>query len=164
MKKTLRLLLFEDCNRSCEGCCNKQWDLNNLPVVNDFTPYDEIILTGGEPMLKHQLVRDTIHFIRKTNQHAKIIMYTAMTTMPHTLAGILYRLDGLTVTLHNQDDVLPWVLFDSITRTIGKSLRLNVFDEVDLSDYQIPEFWQIKDNIEWLEDCPLPDNEVFMRL
>ena len=49
MKKTLRLLLFEDCNRNCKKCCNKQWDLKLLPEVGSFKDWDEIILTGGEP-------------------------------------------------------------------------------------------------------------------
>ena len=166
MKKTLRLLLFEDCNRSCEGCCNKQWDLSKLPVVNDFTPYDTIILTGGEPMLQPQTVWDVMYDIGQTNQDAKIILYTAMTTEPYTLMSLLKYLDGLTITLHNQQDIIPFLCFNNILGMdlAEKSLRLNVFNEVNISDYQIPVIWQIKENIEWIEDCPLPDNEVFMRL
>ena len=47
----LRLLLFEECNRSCPGCCNRDWDLQPLPVCYDLPPYRIILLTGGEPML-----------------------------------------------------------------------------------------------------------------
>lgn len=167
MKKTLRLLLFEDCNRSCEGCCNKQWDLSKLPVVSDFTPYDEIILTGGEPMLKPEIVFRTIRMIRNQNISARIILYTAMTDKANTLLFILENLDGLTITLHDEQDILPYIAFrmliDRYRFNNAKSLRLNVFSGVDARRYA-NEDWQIKDNIEWLEDCPLPDNEVFMRL
>lgn len=45
--KKLRLLLHEECNRNCKGCCNKDWDLNALEIEDDFTDYDEILITGG---------------------------------------------------------------------------------------------------------------------
>ncbi len=164
MKKTLRLLLFEDCNRNCEGCCNKQWDLSKLPVVKDFTPYDTIILTGGEPMLYPHRVTSLIDIIRFENPKVKIILYTAMTTKLRELVSILNMIDGLTVTLHDQSDFAPLLCFDSLIYGIDKTLRLNVFEGVDMFDYELFSGWQIKENIEWLEDCPLPDNEVFMRL
>ncbi len=165
MKKTLRLLLFEDCNRSCEGCCNKQWDLSKLPVVKDFTPYDEIILTGGEPMLHPEIVDTVSSFIRLINPTAKIILYTAMTTTFSTLIHTLKKIDGLTVTLHDQQDVIPFLLFDDLIDDdlrYSKSLRLNIFSGVHVMI--LPDMWKEKENIEWLENCPLPDNEVFMRL
>lgn len=74
--KKLRLLLFEKCNRNCKGCCNKQWDLSKLPIENDFTGYKLIILTGGEPLLEPDLVKNVIRMIRNKTD-AKIILYTA---------------------------------------------------------------------------------------
>ena len=50
-KDKLRLLLLDDCNRNCPGCCNRDWDLQALPLCQDYTPYRLIMLTGGEPML-----------------------------------------------------------------------------------------------------------------
>ena len=166
MKKTLRLLLFEDCNRNCEGCCNKQWDLSKLPVVKDFTPYHTIILTGGEPMLYPHRVTSLIDIIRFENPKVKIILYTAMTTKLYTLRNILREINGLTVTLHDQQDVIPFLYFANILSKsdLSKSLRMNVFEGVNLYDYKISFAWQLKNHIKWLEDCPLPDNEVFMRL
>ena len=64
-RKKLRLLLFETCNRSCEGCCNKDWDLTSLSVCTDYTPYREILLTGGEPLLQPELVVQAIREIRE---------------------------------------------------------------------------------------------------
>lgn len=49
--RKLRLLFTKDCNRDCPGCCNKDWDLDHLPVCADFKPYDLVMITGGEPML-----------------------------------------------------------------------------------------------------------------
>lgn len=62
--KKLRLLLFKECHRGCEGCCNKDWDLKSLLKADNFLPYDEILLTGGEPMLDPLLVIDAAERIR----------------------------------------------------------------------------------------------------
>ena len=48
MDMKLRLVLFEACDRCCPGCCNHDWDLKNLPVCTDYTPYEMIMLTGGQ--------------------------------------------------------------------------------------------------------------------
>lgn len=151
--KILRLLLFSSCNRACPGCCNKQWDLDALPVGDGYAGYDQIILTGGEPMLNPSLVMQTIRDIRQESS-AAIILYTAK---PERLPFVMPYLDGATVTLHEQADV---AVFRALPKMRG-SLRVNVFAGVDIGP--VPG-WKVKRNIEWIEDCPLPENEVFMRL
>jgi len=164
MKKKLRLLLFSTCNRSCEGCCNKQWDLNELPVCTDFTGYDEIILTGGEPMLNPMLVEQTAKRVREDHQGA-LYMYTAKLDDISYLIRLLEDLDGLCVTLHEQEDVHVWQSFNHYLPASqrSKSLRLNVFDGIDLDGIDTTD-WVVKEGIEWIADCPLPPGEVFMRL
>ena len=61
----LRLLLFEECGRNCPGCCNRDWDLQALPVCQDFTPYQIIMLTGGEPMLHPEIIHSAVTEIRR---------------------------------------------------------------------------------------------------
>ena len=158
-KKSLRLLLFTDCNRSCPLCCTKQWDLSELEVEKDFASYEEIILTGGEPLLKPLFVHKVIRKIRQqTNK--PIYLYTAMASI--TLTGILNKIQGLTFTLHDQRDVEPfWMIKDTLEQE-GKSLQLNVFEGINLSDMELSR-WNVKKEIKWLKDCPLPENEVFKR-
>lgn len=150
----LRLLLFSSCNRSCAGCCNNDWDLNALPVAKDFRGYDMVILTGGEPMLNPRLVAATAHRIR-CQTDAPIILYTAK---PEQLPEVMPFLDGVTVTLHEQADVPT---FRRAAAKLTGSRRVNVFKDVNVPD--IPG-WEMKRDIEWIEDCPLPADEVFMRL
>lgn len=158
----LRLLLFPECNRSCEGCCNKQWDLNSIPKCEDFSEYSTIMLTGGEPMLRPEIIIDTIVKIREQNENAKIILYTAMV---EGLSRVIPFLDGLTLTLHDPLDIKPFEIFDqSMIGSSKFSLRLNVFEEVNYHDISCKNNWQIKNNIQWIENCPLPEDEVFMRL
>ena len=45
---------------------------------------------------------------------------------------------------------------------VKKSLRLKVFKGVDVSGIDLS-LWDVKDNIEWIKDCPLPEDEVLMR-
>jgi hypothetical protein len=45
---------------------------------------------------------------------------------------------------------------------VGKSLRLNVFKGVSLAELNLS-CWKVKPNIKWIKNCPLPEDEVFMR-
>lgn len=157
-KPKLRLLLFEECQRNCPGCCNRGWDIKHLPVCQDYTPYRLIMLTGGEPMLHPEMVRTAVAAIR-AQTNAPIYLYTAMVD---GLDDLLPILDGVTVTLHDRADVAPFEQFVRSARNLqGKSLRLNVFEEA--GTVTCPDGWQVKDHIQWIPNCPLPDGEVLMR-
>ena len=159
--KKLRLLVTEKCNRNCQKCCNKQYDLKNLPICKDYTPYGEISLTGGEPMLVPQIVRTIILKIRTTNP-CPIYLYTAKVDKIQSVLSTLFFIDGIVLTLHKQKDVKPFLLLNKLLPGgCRKSLRLNVFREVKLPDRDFNK-WRIKE-VEWITNCPLPKDEVFMR-
>lgn len=162
--KKLRLILFEECDRDCEGCCNKDWHLDTLERETDFTGYDEIMLTGGEPMLRPLIVMDTaINIRKKTN--AKIYMYTAKINNYYEILAVLHYINGITVTLHEQQDIPDFNWLNSILSRyeLDKSFRLNVFKNVDISNIDTS-IWKVKYEIEWIDKCPLPKNEVLKRL
>lgn len=163
--KKLRLLVTERCSRNCHNCCNKNWDLSKLPVEEDFSQYDMIMLTGGEPMLDVKILIDVIVHI-KYETDAPIYVYTAMVNDTKSALRVLDWADGMTVTLHDQTDVEPFLIFHYAINAEGmkdKSLRLNIFRGVNINIESLT-LWQIKNNIEWIEDCPLPKDEVFKRL
>jgi hypothetical protein len=162
----LRLLLHSQCNRSCEGCCNKDWDLKNLPIVTSYKGYEKILITGGEPLLTPSLLFLTIESIQEENPSAKIYLYTANVARADLIFAFLAILDGVTVTLHEQQDVFDFVKLNDLLLgqgIINKSLRLNVFKGINIS-YGNLSLWKVKNDIEWIKDCPLPRDEVFMRL
>lgn len=161
--KKLRLLLTKECDKGCPGCCNKDWDLDNLQICTSFKGYNEILLTGGEPMLDYKLVYQTIKKIRKENSKAKIYMYTAKVDNLEESFNILNMIDGITVTLHEESDVPSFLKFENYNYQHNKSLRLNIFKGVSLNGLEFKN-WKIKDNIKWIRNCPLPKDEVFMRL
>lgn len=163
--KALRLILFKICPKSCEGCCNKDWDLDNLPVVQSFSGYDEVLLTGGEPMLDPDLVRKVIHQIRQENVTCKIYMYTALPQHPNTI-GVLRELDGITITIREQRNVKDFYSFMyrvSDVLLVEKSIRVNIFKGIVVSDSMLSRV-NVKSDLEWIKNCPLPVNEVLMRL
>ena len=171
--RKLRLLFTKDCNRDCPGCCNKDWDLDSLPVCTDFTPYDLVMITGGEPMLYPEQLLHLIRRIREENPKAKIILYTAWTGVINgDRERILKELDGITYTVHEQRDWCTFARIDSALSWWGmehsKSLRLNVFKEANVPEPCFQDRrhgnWKIKRDIEWIPDCPLPEGEVFMRV
>ncbi len=162
----LRLLLFPECNRSCEGCCNKDWDLDNIPVNIGFDGYEMILLTGGEPMLSPLLVADVCRDIRQVTD-VPIILYTAKSKRPLDLVAMLNWVDGITLTLHEQYDVKGFQDLDRYIMLIPhieeKSLRLNIFSNVDMTGVDTYG-WTVQDNMVWVKDCPLPEGEVLQRL
>ena len=168
--KKLRLIIFEDCNRACPGCCNNDWDIKSLPICEfkDLVNYDEVMITGGEPMLNLDLVKKVTF---KTRPDTKVILYTAKVDEPDDLIEFMDHLSGITLTLHDQDDVEPFLefskkLFSSYVNVSQISLRLNVFSGIEfpIYSYAILNRWAIKSNMEWIKDCPLPNEEVLMRL
>ena len=110
--KKLRLLLFEKCERNCDGCCNELYDLKALPVEENFGQYDVVLLTGGEPMLEPQFVIDTAMEITKQDPMTKIYVYTAKVDDIEATLGVMFATNGLTVTLHGQEDVEPFRVFN----------------------------------------------------
>lgn len=174
--RTLRLIVTRKCNRSCEGCCNKQnaFVESNVPkylyLETDVTDYETIILTGGEPLLEFEKLKGVIDSIRRLNPDAKIIVYTANVQMKDEIIELLYLVDGITITIHEQKDVDDfnrlnfWLLrLKTYKLDNNKTLRLNQFAGIEVY-MQDPSLWKIKDNIEWIEDCPLPENETIAQL
>ena len=161
----MRLILWPTCNRDCPGCCNKSFSYEALPRVEAFTGYKSIILTGGEPLLHPDMVRELIRGIRSVcDPDTRLLLYTAKYDI-NSVSKVLWLLDGMTITLHDQDDVEPfmrlyaWMLTGNEAE--GKSMRLNVFAGIDVPD--VTDIFAIKRDIVWKENCPLPEGEVLMR-
>ncbi len=176
MNKKLRLVVTDCCHNQCPLCCNKRYDMTQLPVV-DRWDYDEVMITGGEPSLFSNRVRELVESIRTldaaSGKSRKIYMYTAVYSSTF-VAYLLDCLDGIVASPHNQRDVVQFVeLVKQIEwgQTCGhkdysdKSFRLNLFPEVKKQlppDIDLSK-WQIKD-MEWLDDCPVPDGEDLRRI
>ena len=173
--RKLRLLVTTECPNKCPLCCNNQFDFDKLPRVKDFD-YDEIMITGGEPLLFASETSKLIDAIRIINPilypnevTPKIYVYTSMCDMYSILT--VFNADGIVVTPHSKKDVDNFILSNDFLLHYSRfkkdklSLRLNLFKDIkemlpkdiDLS------LWQVKD-MEWIKDCPVPQGESFRRL
>lgn len=165
--KKLRLLITKACPKQCDGCCNKDWKLDELPVCTDYSGYDEILITGGEPLLRLTRITSIIMDIRRSNKDVKIYIYTAFPSSSIGKFLLNGFVNGITFTLHEQKDVNKFKELDIFIALLNKqlkpSLRLNIFKGVVINTDSLVADWVIKSNIEWIKDCPLPTDEVFMR-
>ena len=158
--KRARLIFTTDCNRNCKGCCNKNWKYAPPRDISfdELLTYNEIIITGGEPML---YINELTTLIRRLKAHDKrIIVYTAMPKSYEIFNSILQLIDGITLTIHTKNDFKTFISMglDKIN-IIDKSLRLNVFPNIEL----INDNWSIK-KLVWIKDCPLPSGEELVKL
>jgi len=165
--KKLRLLITEKCEKNCPGCCNNDWDLNALEIETDYSQYDLIMMTGGEPMLDpYGTVMKAMELYDKSK--AKIVMYTADVGHLGKTLMVLSAIDGITVTLHDQEDAKDFVsLYGYLNyrkgEARGKTMRLNIFKDIDISHLPNLSLWKVKTGMEWIKNCSLPEGEVFKR-
>lgn len=182
MNKKLRLLVTAKCHNKCPMCCNNQFDIEKIPVVDRFD-YDEISITGGEPLLVDcggmtgHLV-DSIKVIQQAMglPTSKFYLHTSYFGFV-TLRGCSYDFDGICLTPHKKADIEEFIDINAMmleqkksgyTKNIFNpycSLRLNLFadmkallpKDIDLS------LWKVKE-MEWMKDCPVPEGEDFRRI
>ena len=181
MNTKLRLLVTAKCHNDCPLCCNKQFNLNELEVVNRWD-YEEIMITGGEPLASNRTTSYLIKMIMGIRAiwdaqgwKGKIYLYTS-TRRADLIIKIIPYLDGIVYTPHNTKELHTFMQFASarsfVRRVTDQSLRLNLFKEVadaeviKIFSYNsaiIQKLWQIKP-IEWIPNYPLPEGEDFKRI
>ena len=171
--KTLRLILTYDCPRNCPGCCNKQGPFRPENVVKwngRLDRYNMVIITGGEPLMYPFTLLEHATHMKRERPDLKLVLYTAKIDEPDVIENMLNYFDGITITIHNQADVDDFrrLNFQLLRRKRwiqdnNKSLRLNVFEGIDLLTVN-DSLWKIKKDIVWIPDCPLPGHEVIRRM
>lgn len=178
MNRKLRLLVTTDCPNKCPMCCNNQFDFSKLPVVDRWS-YDEVMITGGEPMLYERKLLNLVRSIRDISEIEcgnipKVYVYTSL-CRSRVLNLIIpefssSRVDGIVLTPHKPENIEEFLFTNEILLTNpklskGVSLRLNLFSDMKAL---LPEdvnlsAWQVKD-MEWKKDCPVPEGEDFRRI
>ncbi len=181
--KTLRLVVTYDCIRDYAMCCNKLDDYppEKVKSVNEnFLPqalesYDEIVVTGGEPVMFHSKL---IELSKQINLAGCIKSYvnTAMTSIDiDEFNSLCAHFDGVTMTIHDQDALeeffalvvqincswaMHWLYQDT-------SLRVNIFKDICMSSNDwslISRFWDVKKDYVWKNYCSLPKHETLLKL
>ena len=164
-KKVIHLMVTSLCLRNCPHCCNKQYDLNDIPYVTDEElKYCEVLcLTGGEPFLFTNPCTIARYYKDKYPNIKKVYVYTNATE----LSGFLYKnknldyIDGVNVSIK---DSMDKVCFDDVVNceTIKNlsSNRLYVFN--NLMPKHIKGFEVFAR--EWQEDFKPADDSIFRKV
>lgn len=116
-----RLLVTRRCFRACPGCCNIRIGTPEIPEprrvsgVRDLLGFDEIMITGGEPMLlmndpENDPVTSLLAELRAAGYTGRIYLYTAKFKLD-ALERVLPYLDGIHYTVHAPPPAwsgIPW--------------------------------------------------------
>lgn len=170
--RKLRLLVTTKCPNKCPMCCNNSWDFEGLLKVSRWD-YDEIMLTGGEPLLFTKKACELVRSLRMITEaqglSPKIFIYTSVADRVRFF-DILREVDGVVLTPHGIHDVKEFVetnyyISHELETCRGKSLRLNLFNDIKklLPENIDLSAWQVKP-MEWIKDCPVPEGEDFRRI
>jgi organic radical activating enzyme len=170
--KKIRLLLTEECDRNCSGCCNHHIKPTSEITTSEFlkgveeTHYNEIILTGGEPLLFPEKLKELLKEIFVVVEpNVKIILYTAhIKNLIEVVDSFLeYMIDSVTLTIHEQSDVEDFYKLNEKNFNFTSKPRLNVFTGVVFDKPVNLKGWDVK-FVKWIENCPLPENEELVKL
>ena len=168
--KIARVLITLACPRSCPYCCNGYDHIMRQarPITDlaDLVDYDQVLLTGGEPMLYPDEIRRIIPILRGQRTKATTIyLYTALYTPE--LPGLLPLLDGAQFTLHlpfSPSDLRDFESFQGdIVLYPEKSFRLAISPDIETTIPVIPNRWVRVLSKDWRseERCVLPPGEDF---
>ncbi len=146
MEKARVIITFE-CKRSCENCCNKYTSImkNAISInnLNELDNYDEISITGGEPMLNCIRTSNIIKYLRNRNPNRLIYLYTAFYS--DSMSNIINLVDGIQFSLHDgvsTQDISGFVKFQEDIKDINKSFRLYVEPTIEYPLTIIPNRWK----------------------
>ncbi|KKL56948.1 hypothetical protein LCGC14_2240290 [marine sediment metagenome] len=101
-RNNCRVVLTDRCNLNCSFCCMKEPDICNsfkwqtaLWIAQQ--RYDEIGITGGEPLLELERLVQFICLIKYFNKKAKVYLYTNGILLTSETAAVLKvaGLDGI---------------------------------------------------------------------
>lgn len=170
MKRTARLIVTYSCDRNCPGCCNNQPQNVTKVDIKSLRGYEEVVLTGGEPMLLgDKFLIGLIKTLRKQNKNQRIYLYTANTSLDEHIK-VLDLLDGVTVTLHAEatdDDIRGLKYMSEYLWGEDLDLRLfideRVYGRYDLSNIRMSA-WDVVRKLQWKDKCEPADNEDLLML
>ena len=176
MNKTARVLVTYDCFQNCPGCVNKSVTPSGIFDPSMSGQYDEIILTGGEPMFFPSRIRRFVQEIKSYNFSAKVILYSSYFDPKFTdeLKDTLTMVNGYTFTVHNNEFSvkrflqLDCLVADWLALFQPGTLRLNIDSRLkDYFDkYYTDNFcqWHQRKYFDFDPDCKLPEHEIFLSL
>lgn len=176
-KGVIHLMVTSLCDRNCPHCCNKQYDLNDIPYVTDeeLKEAHTVFITGGEPFIYSnppQIARRLKNKYRNIN---KVYIYTNAYELEkwigiYDVNGIIELrnfIDGLNISIKNELDrysICRLLNNDSFMFCIDNSLGRNrIYDFVGVDNTELVKHFNYFKR-EWQEDFKAADDSIFRKV
>lgn len=115
MNNSCRIIVGLGCNYKCSYCCNemdgmldKFKELRLLTVLKAIGNYDDVCISGGEPLLKGYVKKTyAIAHCAKYKHKKNVYVYTNLSTLPEDsrlLSALCGIVDGWNVGIHPETD------------------------------------------------------------
>lgn len=114
-KKIIHLLVTSLCDRDCKYCCNKQYDLNDIPQVTEeeLSECETVCITGGEPFAYAKPWEIAYNLKTNYSNIKRVYVYTNAKEFDDYLSHLYlihhdttqcYYVDGYNISLKNEED------------------------------------------------------------
>lgn len=169
LKKTARVIVTWGCNRQCEGCCNNSLDKSEIKTVTieELRQYEEIVITGGEPMLLKDKLYNFISDLKKNMPKAKIYLYTSYWDDSQLSKYTIGMLSGISFTIHNESTDKDIIALKNLSRYIDRFLSTRLFidnrlyDKYDFSNINFDR-WDVIRKLQWKKECEPAHHEELL--
>lgn len=164
-EKIIHILVTNLCNRNCEFCCNKQYDMNTIPYVTDeeLRNAEVLCLTGGEPFKYTEPNAIASYYKRNYSNIKKVYVYTNALEFAEYLldGGALYFIDRVNVSIKVLADAIMFEKFIKHNEKVQElsSNLLYIFN--NLYSEKPKGFTTI--NREWQEEFEPANDSIFRR-
>ena len=128
--KEIHLFLLEKCDHTCKLCCNKQYDINEIPViaVDELKQTETILFTGGEPFLIGDRLTELAKRVKTQYSNIKnIYVYTSGSALLKylDLGNNLSNINGVSIAPKNKNDMRCLETLLSDYQPVLNNLRSN---------------------------------------
>ena len=105
---TAHIMVTSLCTRNCPYCCNKQYDLNDVPYITseEIDQMKHIYITGGEPFsFSNPCAIASMLKLRHGNIESVIVYTNALELAFYiSFGGKINWIDGVTVSIKDEAD------------------------------------------------------------
>lgn len=106
--KIIHLFILNECTHHCKMCCNKQYSIDDIPVVTveELKKAETVLLTGGEPFLLDGVCNLAERIKQQYNNVRMIYVYTCGDSLLDYLkrGNKLHHIDGVNISPKNKYD------------------------------------------------------------
>ena len=163
-KLIIHLLTTTLCLRDCKHCCNKQYDLNEVPYVteDELNNCETILLTGGEPALFSNIYNISYELRKKYPNIKNIYLYANALEFSWAYYDCINGIDGVNISVKTPMDRNAFLsIQNSPMLTSKKSNRVYVFDDL-IKEEEVNEHFKFVKR-EWQENFVPASDSIFRK-